>query len=370
MSVRFWRLSLVSIVIVLAATTLVVSSNVQASLPPAQEPEPQVVGQTVTITASPQQQAAALETWTLEARAAAKPMPFPSVSLDANLPVIEEAEENGAAVSIAPGGAPHPRADRVARRQYRKEWRENGSELEIQEALAAPFGTAAIFTSYRGNKFAKMWKQYPYVAVGKLYITGGGYCSASVISPNNIIVTAAHCVWDVAGGGFYPGWTFVPAERNFNAPYGTFPWASATVLTAWTTTGATQYDIAVIALGNNTAGNPVTFYTGWLGRSWDWPYVQHHHAIGYPSNLPKGTKQTYICAAESFSGGTDVLSMGCDMTFGSSGGPWIRHFAPYTVGAVNFVNSVVSGGVPGSDTFSGARFTSGNIVVLCNAIGC
>jgi hypothetical protein len=32
-------------------------------------------------------------------------------------------------------------------------------------------------------------------AIGKLFMTGG-YCSASVISGKNIIVTAAHCCWN------------------------------------------------------------------------------------------------------------------------------------------------------------------------------
>ena len=57
--------------------------------------------------------------------------------------------------------------------------------------------------------------------------------------------------------------------------------------------------------------------------------------------------------------------MGCNMTFGSSGGPWIRNFTPQVSGAVNHVNSVVSGGTPGTNTFYGARFSSGNIVPLC-----
>ena len=43
-----------------------------------------------------------------------------------------------------------------------------------------------------------MWKGFPYKAVGYLTFTmnGGGYrCSASVIG-DNVIVTAAHCVYD------------------------------------------------------------------------------------------------------------------------------------------------------------------------------
>jgi hypothetical protein len=131
-----------------------------------------------------------------------------------------------------------------------------------------------------------------------------------------------------------------------------------------------RYDVAVISLDKNSAGKKVTDYTGYLGRSWNYGYTQHHHAMGYPSNLTDGTKYTYTCAAESFSAGTDVLGMGCNMTYGSSGGPWSRWFMPYRGGANNYVNSVVSGGDPEVKTFYGARFSSSNIVPLCNDEGC
>jgi hypothetical protein len=59
------------------------------------------------------------------------------------------------------------------------------------------------------------------------------------------------------------------------------------------------------------------------------------------------------------------------MTYGSSGGPWIRD---YRTG--NHVDSVVHGCVSQSctgtfgKTFNGASFTTNNIVTLCNAQGC
>jgi hypothetical protein len=66
--------------------------------------------------------------------------------------------------------------------------------------------------------------------------------------------------------------------------------------------------------------------------------------------------------------------MGCNMTFGSSGGPWVRVLKRYTSGPMNYVNSVVSGvdsctGTFGA-SFNGARFTSNNIVPLCTQAGC
>jgi hypothetical protein len=133
--------------------------------------------------------------------------------------------------------------------------------------------------------------------------------------------------------------------------------------------------VCLISLANNQFGRPVTFYTGWLGRQWDWPTIRSLHALGYPANIDNGNS-LQLCAAESFGasagcGGASVLNMGCNMTNGSSGGPWINGYR-----GGNWVNSVVSGydnstctGTFGQ-TFNGPRFTSANIVTLCNAQGC
>lgn len=357
-----------------AALPLVAALTAEAhSLPSAAVAQPVAVaaaqpsGGTTVLRATPSQRARAATAWTLEARRAAKPLAFPG---DAVASPQTAAQPSGRAGSV-PGRTPAAESDRLAKAQFPQEWAAASSRPSAAADADADFGTAGVFTSYLANFYSTMWRDYPYRATGKLYITGGGYCSASVISPNNIIVTAAHCVYDTVNNRFLNGWTFVPADRAGAAPYGSFPWTSARVLNNWINASGTdrRYDVAVITLGNNSAGQPVTFYSGWLGRSWDQSSTQHHHAIGYPSNLNSGL-YTYVCAAESFSGGADVLGMGCNMTFGSSGGPWIRAFAPHVSGAVNQANSVVSGGTPGTNTFYGARFSSNNIVPLCNAQGC
>lgn len=183
-------------------------------------------------------------------------------------------------------------------------------------------------------------------------------------------MTAAHCVYDV-GKGFKAGWTFVPAERNGIAPYGQFRWASARVLTAWTTGGARRDDVALIRLQNNNAGHPVSYYTGWLGWRQNYPYTRSLHSFGYASNI--STAWTSMCAAESFYAsceGTDVLVKGCNMTYGSSGGAWVDEYKPYEVSG--YVESVVSGpscaGAFGQ-TFVGAHFSNANFGKLCAGEG-
>ena len=118
-------------------------------------------------------------------------------------------------------------------------------------------------------------------------------------------------------------------------------------------------------------------HAGWLGRVWDLPgSVYNYHALGYPGNIGNG-QRLQLCTAESFAqpstgcGAGPVLNMGCNMTYGSSGGPWV-----YQYRTRNLVNSVVHGWQSAActgtfgQTYNGARFTSGNIVALCNAQGC
>jgi V8-like Glu-specific endopeptidase len=241
--------------------------------------------------------------------------------------------------------------------------------IAIGMSAQAFAGTPDVYTQYQetGNAMTPR-------PIGKLF-TASGTCSASVISGNNIIVTAAHCCFNRSTNSWIGGWSFAPAYNTGAAPYGFFPWTSARILSSWITTGDVPSDVCLISLGNNTAGRPVTYYTGWLGRSWDWGTIQNHHALGYPGNIG-GANTLQLCTSESFGasaacGGAGTLNTGCNMTFGASGGPWIRQYRRN-----NYVNSVVHGyqstactGTFGQ-TFNGPRFTSGNILPLCTAQGC
>lgn len=369
------RILPVTILILALLASLALTWTAQAS-PPSSAPSQ--TAQTISITASPADQAAALKYWSLEARRTAKPMAFPSASLE-TLPRQLSPEEPSGQPGSAPARLPDPQAAAVARSEFPEAWAAipNGSQTPL--GPSAPAGTYGVYTSFLANYYDQLRWGMPYNTVGKLYIQGGGYCTASVISPKNIIVTAAHCVFntEIGHNHWEAGWTFVPADRDGNAPYGSFPWSSARILNNWktaaTSTAGRRYDVAVITLGNNSAGNSVTYYTGNMGRAWNQGYGQELFAFGYPSNLTNGTKYTFICAAESKYKLTDVMGMGCNMQWGSSGGPWIKKFAPYTYGSVNQVNSVVSGGYSDStwgNTFYGARFSSSNIVPLCTAQGC
>jgi hypothetical protein len=306
--------------------------------------------------------------WTKQALLDAKPMSLPEVT-DAAAPV-EEALIGEA--GMVAGAAPSPEADAIAMADFPEDWQALAFDTDVP-TLDEPYGTSNVYTVHLSNYFSQFHTYFPYRAIGKLFFTtpsGTSYCTASVISPYNVIVTAGHCVINWVNDGWYSGWRFYPAYRNGVAPYSSFPGLQAWALTNYLNTGLQRYDVAVIKLGNNTSGRAVTYYTGYLGRSWNYAYVQNMVSFGYPSNLSSGTVYTYQCLAETFQYQTDTIGMGCNMTYGSSGGPWIRVFYPYLGGARNYVSSVVSGGNPSYPTFYGARFSSYNIVPLCSAAGC
>lgn len=274
----------------------------------------------------------------------------------------------------ASGGAPDPSADAEAESLYPQEW-EGLRQLQggLERSEETILGTKDVFSQYCENCSGTNLN-FPQRTIGKLF-TNRGTCSASVVSGESVVVTAAHCCYDRTAEDWIRGWRFAPAYRDGFTPYGLFDWSAATVLNRWINMGDRRSDVCLIRLRDDRNGRPVTFYTGWLGRSWNWPTTQVHHALGYPGNIGSGNKLE-LCVSESFNpsgscGGASVLNMGCSMTFGASGGPWIRH---YRNG--DWVNSVVSGydgtSCTGSfgRTFNGPRFTSDNIVELCNSIGC
>ncbi len=280
----------------------------------------------------------------------------------------------------AKGGPRNPKAKREAQRLHPEDWKRISEPVpghtmsllreDINGKLVLTGGSPDVFTQYC-ESCPSVNPDAPSVAIGRLF-SNEGSCTASVVSGNNVIVTAAHCCYDRSKRNWIGGWSFVPAYDNGSAPFGTFDWSAATIRTSWIDNGDIPSDVCLINLQNDSAGHGVSYYTGWLGRAWDWGSDQELHALGYPGNL--GNAQTLeLCTSESFGsdgscGGDAVLNMGCSMTYGSSGGPWVMSYR-----GGDWVDATVHGpsctGTFGK-TFNGPRFTSDNIATLCSAAGC
>lgn len=364
---RTLKISSVGVFLLLALSVL--SHDIHAQ-PPTTNPADE--GKVISKRSTKKEARETLAYWTKERMLAAKPMPLPKINIE-NVPATETAVELGAPGS-APGGGPSVDANRVARTEFPDAWSSDTGPGALEETETVQ-GTAGVFDIYMiGDE--KMRLYYPWKAIGKLF-SSGGPCTAAVISPNNIIVTAAHCVYDTSTNTWYKNFSFAPAFYRTGSPYGTFAHSQAKILSGWVDeTGKPRpspYDVALLKLRNNAQGRPVTFYTGWLGRQWGVSATQHMHSYGYPENLGGGVSM-FACEAESYTT-VDLLlrgniGMGCSMTHGSSGGPWLRVFRPYESGNKNFVNSVVSGFFQGESNVLGPIFTSANIGELCKSMGC
>ncbi|MBK8047728.1 MAG: trypsin-like serine protease [Anaerolineales bacterium] len=342
-----------------------------------------VDGLTVTKAISKAEQEAAMAFWSRGEVARTEPMAMPMDMgvAQVDMAALAQPEALGAP-GMAGAGKAAPGAQAIAQAAYAEDWAALEGSMDDEMGSMAVDGTSQTFTSYFANKNVALHRIYPHIWVGRLsFSTPGGtsYCSGTSIS-NNILLTAAHCLYDTTNNRWYSNWVFSPAYRNGSAPYGTFAATQCWVLTSWVNlsgsysiNGWARHDVGVCRMGNNSAGQTLNNAVGWMGRQWNWAYARHFHNLGYPFRntsdalITDAGKYLHACVAESFQQTTDTRGMGCDMSRGKSGGPLMTNYAP-TVISGN-ADGVYSGFFIGTKNLYGARFTSNNIVPLCNAAG-
>ncbi len=216
-------------------------------------------------------------------------------------------------------------------------------------------------------------------------------CSASVVSEGvsgrSLVLTAAHCVYENEGAGeFAKNWMFIP---NYDAnaaaldTNGTF--CDFTVNGCWTADAlvlhdgfasaggfngnAILHDFAFAVLGNGGNGTPSLVES--LGtQNVEFVDVSKNtavHAFGYPHAAPyDGTDLVYCAGSVNFDNRLFKLTykLDCDMTGGSSGGPWGTDFANGS-GTLMSVNSYRYGS---GGAMYGPKFNSTTQAVYDNAL--
>jgi len=290
--------------------------------------------------------AAPVDYWTPERLAAAIPYPEPVV--DAK--VASRATTVLGTPGKVEGGAPTVDASGLAVQLMPAGKAPEGSEVIAQgySANKAPYTRFEVFTA---ASYPYTYGVYPYITVGKLFFTQYGtdyVCSASSIG-NYAIWTAGHCVH--AGNNSSAGWSyntvFVPAYIDGYAPYGIWYGSYSWVKTKWYMKGIKRgldQDMGGIVLyANASSGYPISSVVGWLGFAWNWsPSKMAWFDIGYPQAYPFDGYRQHVCASSyayrGYPGGyaSPTVGIGCDLTGGSSGGPWIWNFGPSGYG--NYVN--------------------------------
>lgn len=217
-----------------------------------------------------------------------------------------------------------------------------------------------------GNVTGASWTKEGLVltATGKVYfeMDGGGWiCSGSVLAETaadrSLVLTAGHCTYDEQHGAFATNWLFIPdfeAGPTYtcgSTAYGCWTADALVVDREYATAGgfnaqATAHDWGIAVVGDggvsgtaDLAATVGSFQIAYPGMSMG----ARVYAFGYPAaGRYNGSDLTY-CAGSTFN---DVYNanltwgLSCNMTGGSSGGPWFSGFSEATgSGTISSLNS-------------------------------
>ena len=228
---------------------------------------------------------------------------------------------------------------------------------------------------------------------GRILFTMGGVdyiCSGSVIDDSSegngfsTVLSAGHCVFDAADG-WATNWMYIP--RFDDAP--TYDCASA-YYGCWTATRLAAHQQFVTAGGFNDQAVAVDFAFARVGLggkgevgTLELDATTHGYglkvggvalsdtlwAFGYPAAGKYRGKDLTYCKGTLINDpyGADTWGMACNMTGGSSGGPWLADTTNpgTTEGRVASLNSY---GYSGLTYMFGPKFTSATVTIQGDAI--
>ena len=278
------------------------------------------------------QLAVANQPWTKERMEAAKPYPLEAIDGEPamSIELVESDEPPGLIPSNPPEGV--------------------NLTITIEDDPEILSGTVPLgyiypapYTQYQNFD---SYQVFPYSTVGVLFFSQDEVdfrCSAASIG-NFAIWTAGHCVH--TGNNSISGWSsdvvFVPAYKDGNTPFGIWTADNLWTRLEWYSSADLRFDIAGGILDTNTSGQSISQVVGNLGFAYNLSNNQHWFSFGYPSESPFTGKTQEICSSsfaynDTGMGTPSPSGVGCDMTRGSSGGPWINQFDGLA-GASNYLN--------------------------------
>jgi hypothetical protein len=180
--------------------------------------------------------------------------------------------------------------------------------------------------------------------IGKVFFTLGGVnyvCSGnSVTSANQSTVsTAGHCL-NEGPGAFASNFTFVPAYLNGAAAYGKWTAKALYTTSQWSSSGNMQYDTG-FAVMNTLNGQKLSDVVGASGVRFNAARGLEYKSFGYPAASPFTGESLKSCsgtaANDPYNPQYNTQGINCNMTGGSSGGPWFMGTS--SGGYQNSVNS-------------------------------
>jgi len=273
--------------------------------------------------ASPIQETVAESEWRTEDFLEAEPYPLPEVTEE----MIQQFLENQPTAayqggSSTPGGEPSTGA-------------------EEPERPAAGFSYPPPFNQH---EVLVPYTTYPYCTNGKVFFRQNGisYVASASSIGNSGIWTAGHVVH--MGNNQQSGWStnmvFVPAYRDGAAPFGQFTVRQMFTRTQWYQNGnpGGLFEDMGSAILNPLNGRTLSQVVGWLGFAWNFNRNQVWTSLGYPQGPPFNGQRIFQDTAAyandgNVPGSPKPIGIGCSMTGGCSGGPWVLG-----LGSTNYVN--------------------------------
>jgi V8-like Glu-specific endopeptidase len=188
---------------------------------------------------------------------------------------------------------------------------------------------------------------------GKVLFTLGTsnyVCSGSLVNDSldnrSVVLTAGHCMYDDRNNSFASNWIFWPdfeSHKTLTTSCNVdvcFVADRLVTTTGWRD-GDFEHDYGFAVLKPNSKNVLAESY-GTQSIAFDQPALAHVYAFGYPHATPYDGTRLIYCAGKTKSDpyGSTTQGVGCDMTGGSSGGPWFAGFDESTgTGTLYSVNS-------------------------------
>ncbi|MER8087782.1 trypsin-like serine peptidase [Streptomyces sp. NPDC058316] len=198
---------------------------------------------------------------------------------------------------------------------------------------------------------AKPWRGTTLKTVGRLFFVNSRgadtWCTATAVQSVNrsAVMTAAHCV-RLGSSPYNTNSTmvFVPGYSKAKRPHGAFAVRSAATPRSWETDSTN--DMATLVVDTDKSGRKLTDVVGGQPIAFNHPVGGIISAFGYSATRPQLGEELLHCVGKAKKK-HGVRAIPCDMTGGSSGGPWLADFNAATgKGVLVSVNSALDSLTP------------------------
>lgn len=188
----------------------------------------------------------------------------------------------------------------------------------------------------------------PWRRGGKLFMAGIGTCTAQFVGATDVVMTAAHCIYNRQTQQWASDVLFARAYANGGGER--FDWQCMGILNGYTSSNPWPWDFAFIKVRGNSSVGALGLRTGLPYNEW-W-------SIGYPGNFEGARYMQKVFGRKGAVGGGVAQMLDNPMTFGASGGGWWS--GNYAIG----LNSFLKGNPNDSRSLYGPVLTSATVTLF------